>query len=151
MKMFHALLGYLAITTLPSSFHPFAYPLAAINDDGYVTTQNQGDSALMKRVPQTGEIIGLPELGVIFALVAASVITVAWILTDNPVGGNDVKFLVEHFDQMFSSRGVQLLLLIPSTRSHRSIRNGTGLFATPIIPSGSMEKRAGTGVTPITN
>ena len=84
MMIFHALVGYLAVTALP--FHPFAFasPLAAIDYDGYfklntttqnyiagalvkqlpgsiaetsqtVTTQNHKDSALMKRVP--GDII----------------------------------------------------------------------------------------------
>ena len=52
MKILHALVGYLAVISLP--FHPFAFasPLAlAIDYDGYVnTTQNTGniDSALME-------------------------------------------------------------------------------------------------------
>ena len=55
MKIFHALVGYLTVTTLP--FHPFAIasPLTAssIHYDGYVdidhTTQNHIDDALMKQ------------------------------------------------------------------------------------------------------
>ena len=53
MKILHALVGYLAVTSL--SFHPFAFasPLAAIDYDGYVnlnTTQNPIDGALMKHL-----------------------------------------------------------------------------------------------------
>ena len=58
MKILHALVGYLAVTTLP--IHPFAFasPLAAsinYDSDGYVnlnTTQNNLniDGALMKHV-----------------------------------------------------------------------------------------------------
>ena len=50
MKTLHALVGYLAVTTLP--FHPFAFasPLAGMDYDGYVnTTQNHIDGALMKQ------------------------------------------------------------------------------------------------------
>jgi hypothetical protein len=50
MMILHALVGYLAITALPS--HPFAFAslLAAIDYDGYVnTTQNYIDSAVMKQ------------------------------------------------------------------------------------------------------
>ena len=101
MRIFHALLGYLAVTALP--FHLFAYPLAIIDYDGYVnTTQTHGDSPLMKRVLPGDTIdsearqLGLPEFGAIFAVVAASVIAVAWLLADNPVRGRDVEFLVEH-------------------------------------------------------
>ena len=125
MKILHALLGYLAVTALP--FHAFAYPLAAIDYDGYVNTtqkhidgalmkhvlgnivetcqtvtaQNHGDSALMKRV--TGDIIEtrqllIPEDLIIITLVATILIAVFWIDSDDPVRGNDVEFLVEHFD-----------------------------------------------------
>ena len=47
MKILHALVGYLAVTSLP--FHPFAFasPLA-IDYDGYV--QNRTEGALMKHV-----------------------------------------------------------------------------------------------------
>ena len=55
MKILHALVGYLAVTTLP--FHPFvfAFPLASIDydSDGYVnlnTLQNHIDGALVKHV-----------------------------------------------------------------------------------------------------
>ena len=57
MKMLHALVGYLAVTTLP--FHPFAFafPLASIDHDsadGFVnlnsTLQNHIDGALLKHV-----------------------------------------------------------------------------------------------------
>ena len=57
MKMLHALVGYLAVTTLP--FHPFAFafPLASIDydsADGFVnlnsTLQNHIDGALLKHV-----------------------------------------------------------------------------------------------------
>ena len=48
MKILHALVGYLAVTALPFAL---AYPLAAIDYDGYVNTaQNHIDGALMKLV-----------------------------------------------------------------------------------------------------
>jgi hypothetical protein len=49
MKIFQALVGYLALTALP--FHPFAFasPLAGIYYDGYVnTTQYNVNNALME-------------------------------------------------------------------------------------------------------
>ena len=100
MKIFHALLGYLAVTALP--FLPLAYPLAAIDYDGFVTvntTQKHDDSALIKSAP--GDIIearqiSIPEMVVIFVFVASSVLTIAWISSDNPVRGDDVEFLVGH-------------------------------------------------------
>ena len=48
MQILHALVGYLAVTTLP--FHPFAFASpTTIDYDGYVnTTQNPIDDALMK-------------------------------------------------------------------------------------------------------
>ena len=54
MKILHALVTYLAVTTLPAPFHSFSFasPLAAAIDyDGYVnTTQNHIDGALTKHV-----------------------------------------------------------------------------------------------------
>ena len=53
MKILHALVGYLAVTSVP--FHPFAFasPLA-IDYDGYVnTTQNNVDGALMEHFLST--------------------------------------------------------------------------------------------------
>ena len=128
MKILHALVGYLAVTALP--FHPFAfaYPLAAIDYDGYVnttqnridhgalmehvlgsivetcqtvTTQHHSDSAIIKRVP--GDIIEtrqalIPVVGYILLLVGDILLTIFWIADDNEVRGNDVEFLVEHFD-----------------------------------------------------
>ena len=108
MKILHALVGYLAVTSLP--FHPFtfAFPLAAIDDyDGYVnsTTSNHSDRALMKRVP--GDIIEarqaaviVPPVLIIVAIIAEVVLGIVWVEGDNPVrlGGNDVEFLVELFD-----------------------------------------------------
>ena len=53
MKILNAIVGYLAVTSLPfQCFHPFAFasPLAAIDYDGYVDiTQNPVDGALMKQ------------------------------------------------------------------------------------------------------
>ena len=50
MKILHSLVGYLVVTALP--FHPFAFasPLAAFDNDGYVTAaqlENQIDIAVM--------------------------------------------------------------------------------------------------------
>ena len=49
MKILHALVGYLAVSSLP--FHPFAFasPLE-IDYDGYVNMQNHTDNALMKHI-----------------------------------------------------------------------------------------------------
>ena len=101
MKILHALVGYLAVTTLP--IHPFAFasPLATIDYDGYVnnthqtvTTENHSDGALMKRAP--GDIIDarqeelLPEVAIIVAIVASVVLSIVWIKDDGPVRGSDV-------------------------------------------------------------
>jgi len=60
MKVLHALVGYLAIISLP--FHPFAFasPLAlAANDyDGYVVSpQNHIDSALIEHIVETCQTV----------------------------------------------------------------------------------------------
>jgi hypothetical protein len=112
MKILHALVGYFNLAVTLNSlvtlavlhFHPFAFasPLAAIDYDGYVnTTQNHGDSALMKRVP--GDIVEARQAAVIVLAVAAILFLVAtvilgivWIEGDNLVRGNDVELLVEH-------------------------------------------------------
>ena len=127
MKIRHALLGYLAVAALP--FHVFAYPLAAIDYDGYVnTTQNLIDAALMKDVlgnivkacqtvtiknhgdsalmnlSASGDIIEarqvliVPEVFIIFAIVTDITLSILWVEHDDPVRGNDVGFLVGHFD-----------------------------------------------------
>ena len=181
MKILHALVGYLAVTALP--FHPFASasPLAAIDYDGYVTTQNHtdsalmnhvlgsieeacqavntqihGDSALIKRV--SGDIIEArqeveiaPAVFVVIAVIASIVLSIVWVEGDDPVRGNYVSSLVVHFDHNSSARNVRGLPKILSARPFRNIQNLTGLFATLHIPSILMELRARTGVTPITN
>ena len=105
MKVVHALVGHLAVTALPFHWHSFAFasPLAAIYYDGYVnTTQNHTDSALMKRVP--GDIIEarqvefIPDALIVTALIASVYIDLLWIHEDDPVRGNDVEFIEEHFD-----------------------------------------------------
>ena len=122
MRILHALVGYLAVTALP--FLAFASPLAAIDYDGYVNTthnharmkqalgsivetseQNQKDSALMKRAPASDDIIearqvaiGIPVVGAITLIVIGAIATLVWIESDEPVRGDDVEFLVEHFD-----------------------------------------------------
>ena len=113
MKILHALVGYLAITALP--FLAFSSPLAATDYDGYVdtaqygalmeqvlgtiaetcqtiTTQSHKDSALMKRVPASGDIIetrqlpvAVPVVGFILFVVADVVLTIVWIASDDPV------------------------------------------------------------------
>ena len=103
-KILHALVGYLTVTAL--HFHPFAFasPLAAtsIDYDGYVnTTQNHKDSALMKRVP--GDIIEArqwetPAVIAVAVLIADVFLGIIWIQGDDPVRGNDMEFLVKHFD-----------------------------------------------------
>ena len=73
-----------------------------------VTTQNHKDSALMKRVPGPhgpGDIIearqvpvAIPVTGFILFILADVVFTIVWIANDDPVSGNSVEFLVQHFD-----------------------------------------------------
>ena len=126
MKVLHALVGYLAVTTLP--FYPFAFahPLAAsIDYDGYVnttqnhidgalmkhvlgsvvetcqtiTTQNHRDNALMKRMPDDiieARQIPIPAVVAIISIVGTLAISITWIANDDPVRGNDVEFLVDH-------------------------------------------------------
>ena len=69
------------------------------------TTQTPGhsDSALMKRVP--GDIIEArqavviaPAAVAVAALVAVVVLSIVWVLEDNPVSDNDLEFLVKQFD-----------------------------------------------------
>ena len=114
-------------TALPFYPFAFAYRLGAIDYDGYVnTTQNHidgalmkhvlgsivetcqtvtthSDSALLKRVP--GDIIearqfewDIPAAAIIIVSVTAIIIALAWIGDDEPVRGNDVQFIVDHFD-----------------------------------------------------
>ena len=105
MKILHALVGYLAVTALPFHLFAFASPLAAIDHDGCVTmTQNYIDSALMKRVP--GDIMEARQAAVIvpiainlvIAIVVDVVVIIDWISDNKKVRGNDVEFLIEHFD-----------------------------------------------------
>ena len=91
MKILHALVGYLAATTLAS--HPFAFAsplrLAAIDfdSDGYVKTQNYKDSALMKRV--SGDIIETRQSEVVIPL--------AFIVTDI-IAGIILKLVLSNDD-----------------------------------------------------
>ena len=66
------------------------------------TTQNHSDSALMKRVPgdiiEERQLAAVPPVLIIIAIVAFIVLNIFWIKSDDPVRGNDVNFLVEHFD-----------------------------------------------------
>ena len=128
MKILHALAYHLAVTTLPFCPFAFAHPLAAgIDYDGYVnTTQNHIDGVLMKhvlgsivtvetcqtvtthsdstllnRVP--GDIIEARQFEIpvgvaIIALVGAITLSLGWMANDDPVRGNDVEFIVDHFD-----------------------------------------------------
>ena len=102
MKILNALVGCLAATAL--HFYPFvlASPLAAIDYDGYADSMQNGDSALMKRVP--GDIIEarqamlvIPVAVLIAAIATEVVLTIVWISSDDPVRGNDVESFVEHF------------------------------------------------------
>ena len=68
-----------------------------------VTMQNHKEGTFMKRVP--GDIIekrqvplAIPVVGFILFIVADVVLSVVWIADDDPVRGNHVEFLVEHFD-----------------------------------------------------
>ena len=104
MKILHALVGYLTATALP--FFPFAlaHPLAAssIDYNGSVNpSKNHIDGALMKRVP--GDIIEarqveILDIALVFVIVTAVLIDIKWITEDKPVRGNEVEFLVDHFD-----------------------------------------------------
>ena len=136
MKILHALVGYLAVTSLP--FHPFAFAsLLEIDYDGYVenhnasgidnalmkqvldsiietcqgvTMQNHSHTTLLKRGPGDTSIIdarqdpeiafpeGIPSVAVLFIIIGAIVLGLIWLVDDNDVRGNDVEFLVEHFD-----------------------------------------------------
>ena len=127
MKILYALVDYLAITALPFSPFAFASPLAAIDYDGYVnttqnhidgnlvkhvlgsiveicqtvTTQNHSDNALVKRVPGddiNARQLPIPVVVAIISFVAAVGLSVFWISGDDPVRGNDVEFIVYHFD-----------------------------------------------------
>ena len=107
MKILRALVGYLAVIALPFAF---AYPLAAIDYDGYVnttqkqehvlgsiietcqtvTTQNNSDSgALMKRVPGDINIeerqLIIVDVFIVIGIVGLVFSTVIWISGDNPV------------------------------------------------------------------
>ena len=99
MKTLHALVSYLAVTTLSFAF---ASPLAVIDYDGFVnTTQNHIDDALMKRVP--GDIIEarqfeFPAVFLTISIIVDVVLSINFITKDDSVRGNDVDFLVEHFD-----------------------------------------------------
>ena len=70
-----------------------------------VTThwQHHSDSAFMKRVPgdiivEARQLAAIPVVGFILFIVADIVLSIVWIADDQPVRGNDIKFLVEHFD-----------------------------------------------------
>jgi len=196
MKILHALVGYLAATALP--LHPFAFAslLAAIDNDGYVNTQEWQyhtgiDGALMNHFlgnimeacqtvtiqkhtgsdnalekPASGDIIEarqVPPLiiytveeSLIIGVATVVALTIAWVMDDKSVRGNDhgdseFKFLVEHFIKKFSARNVSNIPKALSPSSCTSLRVLTGLFATPHISPSLMGLRARTGVTPITN
>ena len=158
--LLHALVGYLAVTALP--FHPFAFasesPLAIIDYDGYVnTTQKHSDSALMRRASddiieeRQAAAYTIPGTLAVIALIGATYFALRWIHDDDPVRGNDVEFLAEHFDLKSSARNVRRSHKTLSPTLFHTIQHSTGLFATPPIPSILMELRARTGVTPTTN
>ena len=105
MKILHALVGYLAITAMPFHSFAFASPLGIISYDGYVnTTQKHSDSALMRRA--FGGIVEerqitvpiIPVALVVIDLVGTIFLALYWIHGDDPVRGNVVEFLAEHFD-----------------------------------------------------
>ena len=74
-----------------------------------VTTQNHKDGTLMKRVPgdkiEARQWTGTPGV-ILTPVIIVTVVTIVlgvtvgliWITDDNQVRGNDVEFLVEHFD-----------------------------------------------------
>ena len=118
MKILHALVGFLTVTALP--FSPFALVLPPAADSMNVT-QKQDDGALrvMKHVPE--DIIESRQLEIVDVVVIILVIAniyadLSWISDDNPVRGNEVEFLVDHFDKKYSARNVRRLLKILSTR-----------------------------------
>ena len=71
-----------------------------------VSAQYNADSALMKRVKgdivearQGEDALALaPEVFIVFGIVALTALSIIWILSDDPVRGIIVEFLVEHFD-----------------------------------------------------
>ena len=68
-----------------------------------VTAQNHKVNALMKRVPGDSITIEarqweIPVATLISAIMAGVFISLVFILEDDPVRGNDVEFIVEHFD-----------------------------------------------------
>ena len=68
-----------------------------------LTSQNHTDNPLMKRVPGDSDIIEarqweIPVATAISLVVSGIILTLVFILDDNPVRSNNVEFLVEHFD-----------------------------------------------------
>ena len=124
MQILHGFVGYLAVTVLPFGPFAFASPLASatIDHDGYVNTteyhidsdlmkqalgietQNQKDSVHLKHIP--GDVIIEARQAAIIIPVVFTILSIVsdvggalwWIKKDDPVRGNDVKFLVEHRD-----------------------------------------------------
>ena len=79
---------------------------SAYHGDYVNTTQNHrrddSDSALIKRIP--GDIVEArwaelaPPVLVVIGIVILVALSIVWVEGDDPVRGNDVEFLVEHFD-----------------------------------------------------
>ena len=117
MKILHALVGYLAVTSLP--FHPFTFasPLA-IDYDGYVnttqnnidgalvehflgtivetcqtvTTPNHGDSALMKRLGVPGDIIEARQAeNIPYLTIISLIVTAVLLIVGNIKDDNPVR------------------------------------------------------------
>jgi hypothetical protein len=131
MKILHTLVGYLVFTALPFRPFALASPLAAFDydSDGYVnttqlenhidgalmnhflgniveicqtvTTQNHGDTAVMKRSPshitEARQVEGAagyaPVILVILGVVAGVTASILWVENDDPVRGDDILAL----------------------------------------------------------
>ena len=69
-----------------------------------VHTQNHrdGDRAIIKRVPsdiiEARQAELAPPVLVVIAIVAVIALSIVWVQGDDPVRGNDIEFLLEHFD-----------------------------------------------------
>ena len=91
MKILHALVGYLAAAAFPLHWQPlaFASPMAAIDYDGY-------DAATKRVLPASGDIIEarqaevIPIAILVAADISAVVLSILWVLDDDPVRGNNV-------------------------------------------------------------
>ena len=117
MKILHALVGFLTVTALP--FSPFAFVLPLALAASTNVTQKQDDGAL--RVMKHEDIIEARQLEIVDVVIIVLIVAnlyadLYWISEDNPVRGNEMEFLVDHFDIKYSARNVKRLLKIVSTR-----------------------------------